>query len=174
MEFFDPKKLKFDFVKTFKVSLALSFLISVLSVIGIFWPGLNYGIDFRGGVEARVEFPKGNVTQLQLRETLEKRLPGVSIVNFEGGKHEFLIVAQASEKEDVSKIMTTHLEEAYGPQGDNWKISQRDVVGPKVGSELRKSALLSLLYTCILITLYMYWRFDMRFSPEPLLALCTT
>lgn len=169
MELFDPKKLNFNFAKYFKLTGILSVSLTVLCLIGIIKPGFNYGIDFRGGVEAHVAFKDPSVTQEQLRTLLDNKLSNLSIVNFsEAGKQEFLITAQAESKEETSNILTGALEQKYGKVGEAWSISKMDSVGPKVGSDLRKAALLSLLYTCILITLYMYWRFDFRYSPGAL------
>jgi preprotein translocase SecF subunit len=56
--------------------------------------------------------------------------------------------------------------EKYGTEGEStWTVAQLDSVGRKVGSDFRRSAFLSLLYTCLLVTAYMYWRFDYRFVP---------
>lgn len=169
MELFDPKKLNFDFVRWFKLAGVLSVSLSVISLIAMWWPGLNYGIDFRGGVEAHVNFKDKAVQQKDLRELLDSKLSNVSIVNFsEANQNEFLITAQSDSKASVTKVLTDTLETKYGKQGDTWTVSKMDSVGPKVGSELRKSAILSLIYTCILVTLYLYWRFDVRYTPGAL------
>ncbi len=173
MELFDPKKLNFDFERWFKLTVILSIVLSVASLLGMIKPGLNYGIDFKGGVEAHVNFKDSKVTQKELREYLDSKLTALSIVNFDekGQQSEFLITAQSESKENTSKSLTDALTAKYGPSGETWTITKMDSVGPRVGSELRKSALLSLLYTCILITLYMYWRFDIRYAPGALVGI---
>ncbi len=169
MELFDPKKLKFNFAKYFKLTGILSLALTILSLVALIKPGLNYGIDFRGGVEAQVAFKDPSIDASVLRQLLDPKFSNLSIVNFsEAGKQEFLITAQSDSKEETSRILTSTLEEKYGKIGEAWSLSKMDSVGPKVGSDLRKAALLSLLYTCILITLYMYWRFDFRYSPGAL------
>jgi preprotein translocase subunit SecF len=169
MELFNPKKLKFTFSRYFVFAGVASLLLSLVSVVMLWKPGLNYGIDFRGGIEAHVAFNDKTIQQKDLREYLDKKLNNVSIVNFsETGKNEFLITAQNDSKESVTKILVSALESKYGPQGQAWTTAKMDVVGPKVGAELRKAAILSLIYTCILVTLYLYWRFDIRYSPGAL------
>ena len=141
---------------------------SLICIVLLVTPGLNYGIDFRGGVEATVNFNDKSVQQKDLRELLEQKLTNVSIVNFtDGGKNEFSITAQGDAK-SVSSALSSALAEKYGPQGEKWTTTKMDSVGPKVGAELRKAAILSLIYTCILVTLYLYWRFDVRYSPGSL------
>lgn len=169
MELFNPKSLTFNYVKWFRFAGIGSLVASLISVVLLFTPGLNYGIDFRGGVEATVNFKDKEVLQKDLRELLEKKMTNVSIVNFnDAGRNEFSITAQGDSKESVSKVLVTTLTEKYGAEGDKWTTTKMDVVGPKVGAELRKAAILSLIYTCILVTLYLYWRFDVRYSPGSL------
>jgi preprotein translocase subunit SecF len=170
MELFDPRYIKFNFTKTFKFWSYASIALSILCAVLFLYPGFTYGIDFRGGIEARVNFTQPGVDAAQLREVLGPKLQGLSIVNFdEAGKTEFLVTAQTTDKESASKVLTETLNEKYG--AGSWTASQMDVVGPRVGAELRKSALLSLFYTCLLIGLYMYWRFDIRYAPGVLLSL---
>ena len=168
MELFNPKHLNFNFSKGFKVAGIISCALMLASLIGFFTVGLNYGIDFRGGIEATVKFNQP-VNQGDIRELLDPKLQNLSIINFsESGSNEFLITAHSSDKESVSSILKSTLEQKYGPEGAQWNVAKMDVVGPKVGSDLRKSALLSLIYTCLLVTIYMYWRFDLRYSPGAL------
>lgn len=168
MELFDPKKLKFDFTKQFKFFGILSTALVVLSFVGMAFPGLNYGIDFRGGIEAHVKFnPTQKVEVKDLRAILDGKLQGLTVQNFsQGSSNDFLVTSQSDSKENVSKQLKEVLAAKYGTEGEaTWTIAQMDSVGRKVGADFRKSALLSLLYTCLLVTAYMYWRFDARFVP---------
>jgi preprotein translocase subunit SecF len=169
MELFNPKHLKFDWAKHFKLVGWTSFILCIVSLVCVFTVGLNYDIDFRGGIEAHVQFPQGHVSQKELREVLETHLKNVSVVNFsEAGVDEFLVTAQSQSKESLAQTLKTTLTAKYGTEGTGFKVTKMDVVGPKVGHDLRKSAILSLLYTCLLVGLYLYWRFDVRFVPGAL------
>ncbi len=176
MELFNPKNLRFDFAKYFKPVGIFSLILVSLSLFSMAYPGLNYGIDFRGGVEAQVNFFETASSQIELREILEPKLKNVSVVNFNEKDPakglSFSVTAQGDSKETVSTLLASTLVSKYGPQGEkSWKIERMDYVGPKAGADLRKGALLSLIYTCLLVTLYMYWRFDMRFSPGVLVCI---
>jgi preprotein translocase subunit SecF len=167
MEFFKPGQFDLDFTKKFKVFTTLSITVMIIAIVAMIYPGFNYGIDFRGGIEAHVSF-KNPVQAGELREALDPKLANVSIVNFSDStdKHEFLVTSQSDSRESVTKILNETLTEKYGSlESGNWKVERMDVVGAKVGADLRRSAMLSMLYTCLLIALYMYWRFDLRFSP---------
>ncbi len=173
MEFFNPNKLHFDFTKHFKTFGILSVILTILGFVAIAKPGINFGVDFQGGIEAQVAFNTETTTE-EVRKLLDGKLENVSVVAFNDGTEarEFSITAKGDEKENISLLLTETLTAAFGPSGDaTWRVSKMDVVGPKVGASLKRSALLSLIFTCILITLYMYWRFDMRFSPGALLCI---
>ena len=171
MEFFDPKKVQFPFVKSFKFFVPLSLILLVTCLFLMFVsPGFKYGIDFRGGVEATINFKDPNVDTAALRTAMEGKIPGLSIVEAQGGvtkagyTREYLVTGLSEQKEDLSKKFGSLLEK-FGTKDQDWTISKLDSVGPKVGGELRKAAMWSLIYTALLITLYMYVRFDMRYSP---------
>ncbi len=169
MELFNPKSLNFQFVKSFKFFVPFSFTMFLICLFGMFVkPGIKYGIDFRGGIESTVAVKSAEVTSAQLRNLLESKIEGLSIVESkslkEGFAKEFLITGATQKKEDVAAALTQQLN-SIGAKDQDWTIVKTDSVGAKVGSELRKSALMSLIYTAILIALYMYVRFDMRYSP---------
>ncbi|MEO5668918.1 MAG: protein translocase subunit SecF [Bdellovibrionota bacterium] len=171
MEFFTPGKFDFQFTKYFKIFAGFSLLCVLVSLVLLVAPGLNYGIDFRGGVEAHVAF-KNNIDAAELRSVLDPKLSNVSIVNFSAdasGRHEFLVTAQSESRESVTKTLDEALTAKYGAMGpDTWTVERMDMVGAKVGANLKRSAILSLIYTCLLVSLYMYWRFDSRFTPGAL------
>lgn len=171
MELFNPKNLNFDFGKHFKLFGICSLAVSILSLVLMYKPGFNFGIDFSGGLEARISF-KEPIAVNELRGALESKIQNLSIVSFaEQGKNEYLIKGRSESSGELSNILTSALTEKYGNEGDKWVKGQVDVVGPTVGAELGKAAIWSLIYACILITIYMYWRFDARFSPGALLGI---
>src|SRR5689334_1692065 len=69
MEFFHPKKTV-DFMRYRRFAMVASTALTLASIVGVFFPGPNYGIDFRGGTELEVA-PKGKITSSELRKTVE-------------------------------------------------------------------------------------------------------
>lgn len=165
MELFNPKNLNYDFAKSFRVAGILSFLLTLACVLLIFVPGFNFGIDFRGGIEARLHFKEATDVSV-LRQALAPKIENLSIASFnEKGRFEYLIIGQSPSTAKLSEELRSVMTAKYGPEKGSWEMGQIDIVGPKVGKELGAAALWSLIYTCILISIYMYWRFDIRFSP---------
>jgi preprotein translocase subunit SecF len=173
MEFLNPKSLKINFTKYFKPVGIAAIIVSILSIISIVYPGVNYGIDFRGGIEARIGFADGTVDTAALRAALSEQLQSASVVRFEDdAKNEYLITAQGESKEEIGQSLNNALTTTFGATSQStWTVERLDFVGPKAGSELRKSAILSLFYTCILITLFLIFRFDIRYSPGALISI---
>jgi len=69
------KTLNINFVGMFKVAGAISFLLMIASIVMFFTKGLNYGVDFKGGVEIQVKF-KTQTDMKEMREFLaQKNIP---------------------------------------------------------------------------------------------------
>jgi len=170
MELFNPKNLNFPFVKSYKYAVPAAVALFVVCLFLMFAkPGIKYGVDFRGGVEAGVAFKDPSIDPATLRANLDPVIPGLSIVELQGQvtngfTKEFLITGATDEKVNAGKVLDEHLAK-YGTKGTDWSVTRMDSVGPRVGAELKKSALMSIIYTAILIMLYIYIRFDMRYAP---------
>src|SRR5688572_19244374 len=90
MEFFKPGRV-FDFMRYRRFLIIGTFLLSVLSVVGVFFPGLNYGIDFAGGTEVQVAF-RGTVNSGELRDTIESLgYESPDVVAVSGAPNEYLL-----------------------------------------------------------------------------------
>lgn len=166
MELFNPRKLKIPFDKFFQPAMILSLILLATSFYLFTNPGPNYGIDFRGGVQTQLSFTDTNVTEADLRQLLGDKLKNISIQSTNDfGKKAFLVTSQSDKKNKAPQIINSVLTPAYG---DKWKVEKVDFVGPKIGANLKKSAIFSLIYTCLLIAIYMWWRFDVRFAPGAL------
>ena len=100
MEFFSPN-IRINFMKYRAISVSVSGLLMVLSAAAFFWPGPNYGVDFRGGTELQLAF-KGQVDPGTLRQTLEKLgYDRPDVVAVEGQKNQYIIRVS-----DVSALTT--------------------------------------------------------------------
>lgn len=161
-----------DYVGKFKIFGTLSLLLCAAILVGLFTKGLNYGVDFRGGVELQVDF-KDKVSLGDLRAYFDEKSIPVSQLQSIGAddQNEFLIKLQ-SEKGDLNAISTsvqTVLSEKYG-QG-SFEVLKADIVGPKAGAQLRVSAFKALFWAIMAIMIYLALRFDYKFAPGAIAAL---
>ena len=169
---------RFDFVKLAPLMGGISLALMILSVLLVFTKGLNYGIDFAGGTEIQLRFPKA-VEPQQVRVSLEELgVKGATVQNF-GGTNEYLIRLDTphgnTEKEtnelimgNVNKIKTS-FRAKYDLTDDG--VLRVDTVGPAVGSELRTRGLLAAFYSFLVILIYVAMRFDYKYAPGAVICL---
>lgn len=164
-----PKNI--PFMKNKRYLIALSLVITITGMVIMIKNGLNYGIDFRGGVKLLYAF-KAPVQDGEIESVLLGR--GIdSVVQHYGQKDVNQFSVKTKQTEDtlegtVSKI-TSILTEKYGVDGI--KLEQQETVGPKVGQELKRKGQLAILFTLIAMLVYIGIRFDFYFAPGAIVAL---
>lgn len=162
-----------DYVGMFKVAGIFSLLLIIGTLAGLATKGLNYGVDFRGGVEIQIKF--NEKTELgSLREYFaEKKVPVAQLQSIgDDGQNEFLLKLESDKNADlnaISNLVEKTLSEKYGT--GNFEILKNDIVGPKAGAELRISAFKALLWAILAIMIYLALRFDYKFAPGAIAAL---
>ena len=166
------RKTQINFLKPAKFLSPLSVAVSFLALISILVLGFKYGIDFSGGNEVQVRFEK-TVTAEQIRQALN--LSGIekaSVQQF-GAEQEFLIRIEVSKDETENNkrldTLTQALKDNFIKEG--FEIRRIDSVGPQIGKELRRNGILSLVYSLLMILIYLGLRFDIRYAPSAVFCL---
>lgn len=159
-----------DFVKLFKYFSLLSLALVIGTIVLFFSKGLNYGVDFRGGVEMQVKFEKTiDVSALrnQLDDLYLSQLQSIG----EASQNEFLLKLD-TDNMDLN-VLSAKVEEVLKQNyADNkFEILKTDIVGPKAGEELRTSAFKAIAWAIIAIMIYLALRFDYKFAPGAVVAL---
>lgn len=165
------KESNINFMKLHKASFALSALLVLLSIFLICTKGLNFGIDFSGGIliEARMS---DKVEMSEVRKVLEGKVKEVQIQDVDNSiddKSDILIRIASDDKEqsEVVKIIQDSLSQNF-PDISYRKI---DYVGPQIGAELIKNGLLALVISFFFILVYIWIRFDWQFGIGGIIAL---
>jgi preprotein translocase subunit SecF len=165
-----PPFTKIDFVGKSKYFLALSAILVAATLGTLFSRGLNLGIDFTGGTQVQLRF----ATEAKIEDVrkLAEQVAGPSAEAVQLGTdgRDFLITARTESEVLGEKALPQKLQSTAGGP-DKVQILQTDVVGPRTGSELRTAAMLSLLYSMLLIIAYIWLRFDASFAPGVIVAL---
>ena len=163
-------KTKFDFIGTRWWGFGMSIAFSLVSFFVLYTHGLNWGIDFTGGVlmELKTEQP---ADLGKMRAALDgKGLGEVSLQNF-GDPHSVMIRIQATgdAEENALVAKAKGLIESVVPG----KIDYRNIefVGPTVGQELIRSGILATVFACLAIMAYVWFRFEWQFGVGTLAAL---
>lgn len=153
----------FDFIGMKKITLWISMTALVLTAASIFYHGgLRYGVDFAGGLVIQIKFSK-SVDISEVRGTLEAMGAKDAVVQKFGGENEFLIREEkTSENLDaISKSIQASLQNKFKDRA--LEILRADVVGPRVGKDLKTKAMWAVGLSLIGILIYVAFRFH-KFS----------
>lgn len=164
-----PNHLSIDFIGKFKFFIAFSIITLIAIVVGLFTKGLNYGVDFTGGTVVQVKFNEPTTPEAVRKLMEELNEADASVVGLGNTNQEFMITSRNVSADKSKAPINARIVEKVG--ADKITIQSVDVVGPKVGSELKAAALRSLFYSVILITIYIWLRFDVRFAPGATIAM---
>ncbi len=149
---------------------AVVILIGIASLL--FHGGLNYGIDFAGGTLVQVKFSQPTTSD-DIRNALKGLDLGSSTIQQfeEASGEEFLIRVEKSKSNLVglSDEIKATLDKAYG--ANQVDIRRVEMVGPKVGKDLRRQGFLAIIYAMIGILIYVTFRFEFKFALGAVVAL---
>ena len=156
--------MKFDVIGKRKIWYVLSALVLVAGIVSLLVQGMNLGIDFVGGNRINLQFAQ-QVDIADLRATLtENDLGDSKIQLLDDGS--YLLKTRELDQDAQDQLMS-QLKETYG----DVEIIQSGLVGPSVGSELKKNAIISLGLAILLMIAYITYRFEMHFAIAGVLAL---
>jgi preprotein translocase subunit SecF len=165
-----PADTRLDFMRFHKAAFLLSVLMVVGSIVLIFTKGLNYGIDFAGGVLMEVQSKQEQVVDLgQLRGKLDGLEIGEITLQTFGAPNTVLIrIPQQAGGDQATQAAVAKLKTTLG---DQWDYRRTETVGPKVGEELKSSAVWASLLAILGIMGYVWFRYEWQFGINAVLAL---
>ncbi len=148
----------------------LSLILFFTSIILIFFKGLNFGIDFKGGTLLEIRTIETNITSKDIRDSLSNlNLGDINVKKF-GKEGDYLIKIEniGSDKKNAIESLKKTLNENL-----NTEINYRRIenVGPKVSKELLKSGLIAILLSLFAMLFYIWIRFEWQFSLGSIVAL---
>ena len=159
-----------DFSSKFKTANVLSLFFFILSILFIFFKGLNYGIDFKGGTLIELRADSKNVSIAEIRSSLNSmNLGDVSVKEF-GQEGDYLLKVEqktSSNNDLIPKIKDNLIKNL------NAEINFRRVenVGPKVSSELLQSGIIAISLSLAAMLFYIWIRFEWQFSIGSIVAI---
>lgn len=163
-------RIYFNFMKYRKSFMILSGIFTLFSLYFISSHGFNFGVDFMGGIKLVYKFtdPIGDE---KIREMLSQvGFHDAEVSSFGNvADKSFLIKVKFEENKNTSTDITKKFQEILST--DKVSLLSEETVGPKVGADLRKRGVFSVVLTLALILIYIGWRFDFLFSPGAILAL---
>lgn len=161
MRFFS-KVPNIDFMAQRRVGLAVSAIATVAVVLLVMFRGLNFGIDFTGGVLVEVHYPQA-VELTEVREALGEAGYERAVVQFFGTSQDVLIRLPPAGEATTANVSTAILD-ALGSEVDGIELRRVEFVGPQVGEELTEKGGLAMLFAFMGIMAYIAFRFEWKFS----------
>ena len=164
-----PQNTKINFVGYRRFSYPLSALLIVASIAVFLLQGLNFGIDFRGGVLIEVK-TEGPADVVELRDRLGALGLGEIQVQEFGAPDDILIrVQQQDGSEEEQAAVIVQIKTALGDQVSEYR--RTEFVGPTVGGELIESAIWAVVLAIGAILIYIWFRFEWQFGVGAVIAL---
>jgi preprotein translocase subunit SecF len=164
----------FNFVKYRRVAMVTSSLLSLLAIVTIFYPGLNYGLDFTGGIIVEAGYTRP-VELDPIRDGLAAAgFESAQVQNF-GSSAEVLIrlppvdAQEATDAESATAVQDRVLE-VLRAQDRDVTIRRLESVGGQVGADLFENAGLALLFALILVFVYVMVRFRWKLAVGAIVA----
>ncbi|HTY36137.1 MAG TPA: protein translocase subunit SecF [Bacteroidota bacterium] len=163
------KKTNIDFMGIRGKMYFLSTTIIVLGMISLFVKGVNYGIDFKGGTELVLSFnatPDYGVLRSSL---INAGLPDNEIKSF--GNDQTILIRTTKQEEGMA--VSNRIKDAIQKDLSNLKfqVLREDKIGPKIGKELRRDAVYSVLATLFVILAYIAIRYKFIYGLGAVLSL---
>ena len=158
-----------NFNKFYKLFNLISLSLVVASVLLLFFKGLNFGVDFKGGTLIELRSNDKNINVTSLRQSFSQMNLGDFNVKKFGNENDFLIKIEkkdtsANAIEVIKKDLTSSL-------GGSFNFRRVENVGPKVSSELLKSGIIAIALSLAAMLFYIWIRFEWQFSLGAILAL---
>jgi preprotein translocase SecF subunit len=157
------KKTNINFIGIRWTCITISAIVIVSGLIMLAIRGMDWSIDFRGGLDIQVMFEQ-SVSDGQVRSALsEVNVGEVKTITGLGKHEEILIRVKAGENAaETSQLIVAKLKTAF--PNNPVEVRNVQVVGPKVGRELRGQAILSAIVTMALLLIYISWRFEFVYA----------
>jgi preprotein translocase subunit SecF len=154
----------FDIVGRRRLWFTISGVLVLVSLISLIVPGLNFGIDFKGGAVFRVQ-PERPVTEAQVRRVVGSAAEVVQVT--ENEPVQVIVQTEVLGQPEVARIRT-ELAELAGVERN--QVSTENI-GSKWGSTVSRKAVIALLVFLVVVTIYVSLRMEFKMAVAALVAL---
>lgn len=165
VKLFKKREFKIDFMRQRMVGYILSAIMLIVSVVSLCTQGLNYGIDFEGGL--LVEATSTEVVALDKVRSELSFLRDLSIQTA-GAEGKTILIQAKPEANDNPNALVEKIKETLG---SGYTYGQVEMVGPTIGKELKEKSLLASVLALLAIAIYIWFRFEWPFAIGCLLSL---
>ncbi|MDX3928647.1 MAG: protein translocase subunit SecD [Shinella sp.] len=159
-----PSIPKFSFMKGRFIAIGMSAFLSISSVVLFFTPGLNYGIDFVGGIQVETT-SKTPIDLANLRQHLEElNLGEVALQEFGQGTSVLIRIQRQPGGEEEQNAALAKIRDTVSSTIADASFERTEVVGPTISTELARSGFLAVGLAMVAILFYIWFRFEWHFA----------
>ena len=163
-----PPNTRIDFMRWHKAALVVAVIMTLGSIGLVAVKGLNFGIDFAGGIVMEVRAQQAPDLG-DMREKLDGLGVGEVALQTFGDPNTVLI--RLPQQEGGEAAQQTAISKVRGELGEGWEYRRTETVGPKVGAELVKNAIIAVALAMVGIFVYVWVRYAWQFGMNALLAM---
>ena len=164
------EKKQISFNKFYKLFNLVSISLIIISILLLFFKGLNYGVDFKGGTLIELRANDSQINIFKLRQSLlNMNLGDVNVKQF-GNQNDYLVKIEKKNDNNPNFIQEIK-EDLIKSIGPGFNFRRVDNVGPKVSAELLKSGIIAIVLSLAAMLFYIWIRFEWQFSLGAILAL---
>lgn len=163
-------EIKFDFMGRYQFACIVSGALLTIAILAIAIRGLNLGVDFTGGFTIEVGYEQAP-DLVEIREALAAADLPDSVVQTFGTSTDILIRMAPKEGASDAEISTDVLQILSQASESEVSVRRVEFVGPQVGEELREKGGIAVLTALFGIIIYIWFRFEKKFSVGSVLAL---
>lgn len=146
----------------------LCLILVISSIVSMCVKGLNWGLDFTGGIVVETHY--SNAMDLQTVRDAYSAEGIEGVVQHFGSTRDVMI--RVAPKEDLNQQIVTHkIESASAKLDPNYSITRSEFVGPSVGAELVESGIIAIVVSLIAILVYIAFRFEWRMATGAVISL---
>ncbi|RCL02199.1 MAG: Protein-export membrane protein SecD [Candidatus Tokpelaia sp. JSC189] len=168
---FIPQHTNFCFMNARFIGIMVSILLSVSSIFLFFKPGLNYGIDFKGGIQLEVN-TKEAIDLSTLRSTLSSlQLGEIALQNLGNDNTIMIRVQRQTGDENTQTAAVIRIKEAVQKLYPDSNFPRTEMVGPQISGELTKNGFKAVFFASIAMTFYVWMRFEWFFAVGAIVTL---
>jgi len=159
-----PDGTSIQFMRARFYGLGFSALLSLASLALFFTPGLNYGVDFKGGIQLEV-VTQGKADLAALRSGLNALdLGDVALQEFGSESHVLVRAERQAGGEAEQRAAVDRLRAKLAEVSPGSKVERSEVVGPKVSGELATTGILAVVLASLAMLVYIWVRFEWPFA----------
>ncbi len=169
MEIFKARNKIYNILEKGRIFFILSMVVFAASIILVLTKGLSYGIDFAGGTVVQVQYDKTpNVDMIREKIILNPLFEKATVTLY--GTNGEIVIKTPTTNQKISGDVSDVAKEVLNGTG-NFEIRKVDMVGPKIGSELRTKGLTAFFLALGVILLSVSFRYEFRFAIAGVVAL---